>query len=56
MKRIVAKNYGTVARLAGGWSDKEVWCALRDLITDETSVKPERITPETPFPDGLGIF
>jgi len=53
---IVAKNYGAIAKRAGGWNDKEVWNALRDLITDAISLDPDKIKPETSFPDGLNIF
>lgn len=52
----VAKNYGRIAKRAGGWNDKEVWNVLRDLIADATSLDPGKITPETSFPDGLNIF
>jgi len=55
-KAIVAKNYGKVATRAGGWNEKELWDALHDVIADAALVERERITPETPFPDGLGIF
>jgi hypothetical protein len=56
VRSIVAKNYGTIANRAGGWNDKEVWNALRDLIVDAISPGPDKITPETSFPDGLNIF
>ncbi len=56
VRLIVVKNYGAIAKRAGGWNDKEVWNALRDLIADEISLDPDKITPETSFPDGLNIF
>jgi hypothetical protein len=55
-KAILAKNYGKVAERSGGWNEKELWNALRDAIADAASIDRELITPETPFPDGLGIF
>jgi hypothetical protein len=56
VKLIVAKNFGRIAKRAGGWNDKDVWYALRDLIADAISLDPDKITPETSFPDGLNIF
>jgi hypothetical protein len=55
-KAIVARNYGKVVLRAGGWNEKELWEALRDFIADEISIKRERITRETLFADGLGIY
>jgi hypothetical protein len=54
-KAIVANNYGKVATRAGGWNEKELWDALRDVIADAT-IERELITPETPFPEGLNIY
>jgi len=56
VRLIVAKNYGAIAKRAGGWNDHEVWNALRDLIADAISLDADKITPETSFPHGLNIF
>lgn len=53
---IVAGNYDSLARSAGGWNEVEVWNALRQFIADEISIEPAKITPETAFPDGLDIY
>jgi hypothetical protein len=56
VKAIVSRNYGRLIARSGGWNEKELWNALRDLIAAETLIEPDQITPETPFPDGLHIF
>jgi len=56
VKSIVSRNFGILCAGIGGWNDREVWEALRQLIADETSTNLEKIMPDTPFPDGLGIF
>ena len=53
---VLAKNYGSLAKEAGGWSETEVWRALRELIADEISLNKDEITKDTAFPDGLNIW
>jgi hypothetical protein len=55
VKVIVSRNYGRLIERSGGWNEKELGNALRDLIADETLIEPDNITPETAFPDGLHI-
>jgi len=56
IKLTVAHSYGTLVRWANGWSHKEVWGALQQFIADEILLDPAQITPDTLFPDGLGIW
>jgi hypothetical protein len=34
----------------------EPFNALRDLVADAISLDPDKVAPETSFPDGLNIF
>ena len=52
---VVARNYGALADAAGGWNEKEIWMAWRELIADETGVDKAIIDRSTPFPEGLNI-
>jgi len=55
-KLVLARNYGTLADEAGGWNEREIWMALRELIADEISFDKDKILRDTAFPEGLRIF
>ncbi len=56
VKLALARNYGKMAARRGMSSEKEVVQSLLQLVAAETAADVEKLSPDTPFPEGLHIY
>jgi len=56
VKVTLARNYAKLAGEFGGSPRKEILSVLSQLIAVEIGCGAEKVTAETPFPEGLGIY
>jgi hypothetical protein len=54
-KLILARNYGQIAARHGMSSEKEVIQSLVVLVAEETAIDIAKLSPDTRFPEDLGI-
>jgi hypothetical protein len=55
-KLTLARNYGRISAEYGVSSEQDVLGLLRQLIAAEMGLDFRKVTPETPFPEGLNIY
>jgi hypothetical protein len=56
VKLALARNYGKMAATHGMTSEKTVVQSLLLLVAVETATDIEKLSPDTPFPEGLKIY
>ena len=55
VRNVLAINHARLVDEVGSWNKKEVWEALCRVIVMQTAVAREKIRPEAPIVDDLGI-
>ncbi len=52
---VLAHNFSAIEKDAGGWSERESWDLLVEIIVRQTGIDRDRITPDASFVQDLGL-
>jgi hypothetical protein len=55
-KLVLAHNYGRIAAKDGRWSENELMQALLHFVAAEAAIDLNKLSSDTSFPEGLGIY
>jgi len=52
---LLAINYTALSNRYDSWNPSDIWDALRLVVVEQLSVKPEDVTLDANFVDDLGV-